>query len=132
MWLREELRDRSVKYRVDRDHPLIQALRRELSDTAQRSLISTLRAIEESFPGEAFYNDRANERVGFRASQGDLERAESIAYLYDLGSKLLSSFADTPEVQRRLWDSLDSIEPFTRHSDLMPEVKEKLAYEFRT
>ncbi|MBK7081394.1 MAG: hypothetical protein IPH55_11765 [Betaproteobacteria bacterium] len=58
IWRREELRNGSIQYRIDREHVVVDSLLNELGDVERRSVFQVLRAIEESFPGEAFYNDR--------------------------------------------------------------------------
>jgi hypothetical protein len=131
IWVREEFRDESVRYRIDRHHPVIDSLRASLGDAEAQKLIQVLRAIEESFPGEAFYNDRAGERIGFRNSEAMKETdKEQEEYLYDLASQLIESISGQREAQRNVLASLPAIEPFAQRPDIAPKIIERLTHEF--
>ena len=131
IWIREVFRDESVRYCIDRSHPVIDALRSSLDDKDGQSLAHVLRAVEESFPGEAFYNDRAGERIGFKnsdaAKEGDKQLDE---YLYDLASEMLESISNHRDAQRSLLGSLTQIEPFAAHPDAVARIRERLSHEF--
>lgn len=131
IWLREEFRDQSVRYRIDRSHPVIESLRSSLSDADGGKLAHVIRAIEESFPGEAFYNDRAGERLGFKNSEATKESdKEHEEYLYDLASHLLEAVAGHRDTQRNVLASLSGIEPFAHRPDITPRIVERLGHEF--
>lgn len=127
IWRREELRDGSIRYRIDRDHVIVDSLLSELDDVERRSVSQILRAIEESFPGEAFYNDRAGERMGFFGAREPDDDVR--AYLEGLARQLVSELADQPAVLQRIFATLASIEPFSHHPELAEQVAERIRHE---
>ena len=127
IWRREELREGAVQYRVDRQHVVVDSLLGALDDVERRSVLQVLRAVEESFPGEAFYNDRAAERTGFLGSSATDD--DTKAYFEDLARQLIGELADQPLVQQRILASLASVEPFSRNPELAEQIAERIRHE---
>ena len=128
IWRREELRNGSIQYRIDREHVVVDSLLNELGDVERRSVFQVLRAIEESFPGEAFYNDRAGERMGFfgvRESNDEIR-----AFLEDLARQIVSELADQPAAKQRIIASLASVEPFSHYPELAEQIAERIRHEY--
>lgn len=127
IWRRETLRDGSIRYCVDRDHAVVDSVLGSLGDVERRSVMQLLRAVEESFPGEAFYNDRAGERIGFlRVPPRD---DETRAYLEDLARQLFAETKDKPEFQLNLLANLAHVEPFSGHPELVDNIIERIRHE---
>ena len=127
IWRREQLRNQSVQYRIDRQHVVIDSVIGSLDDVDRRSVLQLLRAIEDSFPGEAFYNDRAAERIGFMTS--DTADEETKAYLEDLARQLIAEMAERPDIQINLLGRLASIEPFAKHPAASEDIIERIRHE---
>jgi hypothetical protein len=127
IWRREELRDGSIQYRIDREHVVLDSALASLDDVDRRTVLQVLRAVEESFPGEAFYNDRASERMGhFDSMQVDDDTA---AFLEDLARQLMEALSDKPDAQRGVLKSLSSIEPFIKHPEIAEQIAERIRHE---
>lgn len=127
IWRRETLRDGSIQYRVDREHSVVDSVLGILDDVERRSVLQLLRAVEESFPGEAFYNDRADERLGFARSA--TKDDETRAYLEDLARQLFAETRENLEFQRNLLLNLAHVEPFANHPELVDNIIEKIRHE---
>jgi Histidine kinase-, DNA gyrase B-, and HSP90-like ATPase len=127
IWRREETREGAVQYRIDRQHVVVDSMLGALDDVERRSVLQVLRAVEESFPGEAFYNDRAAERTGFFGSS--VTDDESKAYFEDLARQLMGELADQPLVQERILGLLATVEPFSRNPELAEQIAERLRHE---
>lgn len=128
LWNRIEERG-SVAYRLAEDHPVLSSLRDQMDDEMARCFRLVLKAIEESFPGEAFYNDRAADRIGTRRDDTH-NSAEVTAYLEDLATQIATSISTVPLARRAFIDSLPTIEPFSAHPDIARQIRDKLKHEF--
>lgn len=127
VWRREELRNGEIQYRIDREHVLVDSMLSSLEDVDRRAVLNLLRAVEESFPGEAFYNDRASERMGYsNPTPGD---EETKAYLEDIARQLMEALTDKPDAQRGVLASLAQIEPFAKHPELTDLIAERIRHE---
>lgn len=127
IWRREVLRNGSIQYRIDREHVVLDSALASLEDVDRRTVLQLLRAVEDSFPGEAFYNDRASERMGYldpvQADDG------TRAFLEDLARQLIEALAEKPDAQRGVLKSLSSIEPFLKHPELAEQIAERIRHE---
>jgi hypothetical protein len=127
IWRREVLRNGSIQYRIDREHVVLDSALASLEDIDRRTVLQLLRAVEDSFPGEAFYNDRASERMGYldpvQADDG------TRAFLEDLARQLIEALAEKPDAQRGVLKSLSSIEPFLKHPELAEQIAERIRHE---
>ena len=127
IWRREERRDGSIQYRIDTEHVVIASTLSALDDVERRCVLRVLRAVEDSFPGEAFYNDRASERIGFLGA-GKTDD-DTRAYLEDLARQLIAETAERPEFQRNLLASLSSLEPFSQNPEISEQIAERIRHE---
>ena len=123
IWQRIEDRD-GIRYEVDREHPVIAGLRSGLDDGMLGEFDNVLRAIGESLPVEALYNDRANDRMGHKDERANDENAA--ARLEELALQMLDAFVDQGEERERLIDKLDTIEPFAFHTELIKKLQTRL------
>lgn len=124
VWERLEGRQ-GVSYCISRSHPVVQAALESTDDRSPRDVHMLLRLIEETFPSEALYNDRALERMGHKqVNESDKELSE---YLEQLAMSILAAASGSPEGRRNLLNGLDMIEPFSQHPELTKKLKERLS-----
>jgi len=124
IWRRIEDRD-GIRYEVDRDHPVIGALRANSDQGMLSELDNVLMAIAESLPIEALYNDRANDQIGHKQEASDNDALT--AQLEDLARQMLGAFSDRREEQERLLAGLGSIEPFALHPTITAQIQSRLS-----
>lgn len=124
IWNRIEDRD-GVRYEVNPSHPLLAAFRETLEDDVVTDFDSLLRAVAESYPVEALYNDRANDQIGHRRPEENDPATE--ARLEDTARQILEAFHDLPQERQRLLASLPTIEPFSLYPRLAARVQRKLS-----
>jgi hypothetical protein len=125
VWDRIEQRDGSVAYRVSRDHPAAKALLGRLDNSERADFGALLTLIEDCFPAESLYNDRAKERMGHRASAPvEDEMAER---LEQMAMSILGAAEGDKEGRKNLLQNLDRIEPFNLYPDLTKRIRERLA-----
>lgn len=127
IWRREVARDSTISYRIDREHVVVDTVLSALDDVERRSVLAMLRAVEECFPGEAFYNDRAADRLGTLRPQPVDDDVR--AHLEELARQLLAETADKPSFQQKLLASLTQFEPFSNHPDLTESIAERIRHE---
>lgn len=124
LWRRVEARD-GIRYEIDLDHPVVAALRAGTDDSMMTELDNVLRAVSESLPIEALYNDRANDQIGHKAEPRDTE--DIVAHLEELARQMLGAFSDRPDERSRLLSGLGSIEPFALYPDQIETIQRRLA-----
>lgn len=121
-WKRLELRDRNVRYEVNRQHDLFGALRREVPEHAAPLLERFVQMIEESFPFDAVYADMASDR-----RTAPLEKADEVEdRLMEIAGHLLAALASSPDARNAMLERLHLLEPFNRHPEMTTKIKEKL------
>ncbi len=119
-WQRIEARE-GVCYRINREHPLIEAFRDHLDPGAQNLFEAVLKSTEESFPAEALYVDMGQD------TQRVVQRPEhSESELYELAASLLGALS-TAEMKSSLLDKLHLLEPFSFQPDLAKKIAERVA-----
>ena len=123
IWCRMEDRD-GVRYEVDRTHPLIAALRVTAGDSLLPDIDNVLKAVADSLPVEALYNDRANDKIGHKSEYPD-DGATS-ERLEELARQMLGAFADRREDRERLLAGLGTIEPFAMYPALVKRIQARL------
>lgn len=123
LWRRVEDRD-GIRYEVNPDHPLIAGLRTSVDDGFLLELDNALQAIGTCLPIEALYNDRANDKLGFKQERGD--REEVAAELEELGRQMLDAFSGRRAEQQRIIDGLGKMEPFALHPELVERIQARL------
>lgn len=121
-WKRLELRDRNVRYEVNREHDLFSALRKEVPEQAAPILERFVQMIEDSFPFDAVYADMASDR-----RTDTQERPEDVEdRLLEIAGHLLGALASTPQDRAGMLERLHLLEPFNRYPDMTTKIKEKL------
>lgn len=124
IWRRVQDRD-GIRYEVDREHPVVSSLRAGMDGGSLSDFDNVLRAIGDSIPIEAIYNDRANDSIGHKQTEPTSETA--LEHLEDLARQMLAAFAGQRSEQQRLLSGLEAIEPFSLFPKITARLKERLA-----
>jgi hypothetical protein len=123
IWKRVEDRD-GIRYDVDETHPVVATVLAGADDPSARAVRILLRAIADSLPIEALYNDRANDRMGHKTSVA--EQARQAPILEELARQMLEALSGMRDEQRNLLNSLPKLEPFILHPELTRQIVERL------
>jgi len=110
-----------VTYRINRDHPLIDAIERLLPERDTPLFGQLLKTLEGSFPFDGLYADMASER---RATVDETEDEEQ---LLDLAQGIINAIGDDPDAVARFLKALPSTEPFARSPNLAARIVHRLA-----
>ena len=121
-WKRLEMRDRNVRYEVNREHDLFSALRKEVPEHAAPLLEHFVQMIEEAFPFDSVYADMASDRRTDILSK--LEEVES--RLLQVAGHLLGVLSGAPKARAAMLERLHLLEPFNKHPEMTTKIKEKL------
>jgi hypothetical protein len=124
IWSRIEDRD-GVRYEVDWTHPLIAALRLTAGDSLLPDIDNVLKAVGDSLPVEALYNDRANDKIGHKSDNADHDAIPE--RLEELARQMLGAFTDRREERERLLAGLGTIEPFAMYPALVKTLQARLS-----
>jgi hypothetical protein len=116
LWLRIEDRD-GVYYRINREHPLVMAMRGLVSDSNDDSLQAILREIEQTFPVEALYADMGTDAQ--RVKQRSEYTAEELSIL---ASEMLGACNGDATLRETILNNLPIIEPFSFNPELAHEI----------
>jgi hypothetical protein len=119
LWERQELRGNAVTWRVNREHPLIQA-----TFNCNNNLIDmehVYRLLEDSVPVHDIYIHASND---LPVENGKLDLTEQ--ELEQIATKLLTAFADLPEMRHSLLDKLHLTDPFSRNPEMAQRIVERL------
>lgn len=122
LWNRIENRN-EISYEINEKHPLLEAFLDLLSGDEHRHARRIFRALAQSFPGEAFYNDRAMERTKTSAVAYKEEAEDTYDNLLELATVLLQASAADSAHQASLIDRLEFFEPFSHNLDLTEKIK---------
>jgi hypothetical protein len=116
LWQRRDMRDGAAAWRVNRDHPAIQAFSGTNADVE-----TILRLLESSLPLHDIHLHISN----------DLPVAESPAHLEadlrELARRMVGAFAGHPALTSDLLARLHHIDPFSRAPKLAQKIAEELA-----
>lgn len=115
VWNRLRTRD-GIKYIINRDYPLIFALKLRLDSEGQRYLEQLLKMVELNIPLNSIYIDLANDE---RMTCDDEEELK--VQLKELLRLFIDSIQDVQE-SRNILDTIRYIEPFSQYSDLMIDI----------
>lgn len=124
IWRRVVDRD-GIRYEIDSDHPLISALRANAEAGPLDEIDNVFKAIAQSLPVEALYNDRANDQIGHKVEGEPDEKCRE--HLEDLARQMLAAFRDRRTEQQQLLAGLSKIEPFSLYPTIAAELQVRLA-----
>ena len=120
-WDRNEVRG-GVTYRINRDHPAVNAIERLLPEHDAPLFGQLLQLLEQTFPFDALYADIAQER----RPALDQATAEDEQALLDLAERIMSAIGDDKQSLKQFLDSLPSTEPFSQVPNLAVRIKLRL------
>lgn len=121
IWQRIEDRE-GVYYRINRSHPLLQALGDLVGEDEDDPLEAILREIEQTFPVEALYVDMGTDAQRVRQRSDYTEEK-----LILLASEMLRACNGDLTLRNTILNNLPSIEPFS----FVPEIARKIAAKVR-
>lgn len=112
-----------VDYTVNRDHPIVEALRRALDPADQGLVDQMLRTVEMSLPTDALYADLASER----RVPPSTDAGESEAFLQDLAGRMLDAAGGDPARRSDILKALPTLEPFSTNPTQTERILQGLA-----
>jgi hypothetical protein len=118
LWKRFDMRDAGTAWRINRDHPAVRLL---LSDRGSTPGVAPLLdLLEQNLPIHDIHIHTVNDQAVAEPEVLDEYQLEAIA------KRILSAFADQPEVASRILESLPVTEPFNRNPDAVRRILERL------
>jgi hypothetical protein len=123
VWERMVLRD-GVNYVVNRNHPVVSAIREALDETAVTRLEHLLKTVEMSLPTDSIYADMASERKVQEAGEGP----EAEEFLAELLAKWIEVAGPDHSTIRNLVEGLVNIEPFASYPSTTKRITEALRH----
>ena len=121
-WDRTIVRD-GVTYRINRTHPVIEALRASVENDQQGIVDEVLRVLEEAVPFDAIYLDMASEVRPATTPPDD-----ECAALRTLALQILNSLGRNSTAGQRFLASLSAIEPFSLNPDVAQDIAQELSH----
>ena len=112
-WSRIESRN-GISYSVNREHPVIAALRQSINDDQRQLFGSVLNILESTYPADSVYADMASDRPRATDEQ-DLDSLREIALQFLDAAQNVRSRAS-------LLSILHTIEPFSSSPDLTAKI----------
>ncbi|MGB6008814.1 ATP-binding protein [Castellaniella sp.] len=122
VWERIELRDKHVRYQINREHDLFTALTKELPEHTTPLLEQLIRLLEDSFPFDAVYADMASDRRTANNNIGVLEIEDKLT---ELAIQILAAIGKNQEDRTSLLDRIHLLEPFSKYPDITAKIREK-------
>lgn len=122
LWDRVQGRE-GISYKVNRKHPLVQAMEIKLNKDSQKIFHMLLKTLESSFPIDSLYADMAEE---FRVNVNEENIKEK---LLELAEQLFSVANEIEGGKKRILENLHMLEPFCLYPEIVQEiVKEECSY----
>jgi hypothetical protein len=112
-----------VEYRINREHPLVEALEKSFPDDISPLLEELMKVLEETLPFDAVYADMAAERRPNLAVSNDDEHDA----LQVLADTILSSLGPESAEGKRFLAALTKTEPFSRAPRIAQAIVERFA-----
>jgi len=119
MWERHELRGGAITWRINRAHPVLQAVLRP--GTSPADIEQVYRLLEDSVPVHDIYVHVSND---LPIGSGDPDMSEQ--ELEGLAARLLDAFSDLPEMKQSVLDKLHLTDPFSRNPEAAQRIAERL------
>lgn len=117
-WERCKTRN-GIKYKLNRDHVIVDAFRQKLNKSDQTMLENLLGLIEESIPLNALYVDLVGDEHFDTVSTSNEN-------LSDLIRTLLKQVSNDKEEMNRLISILEGTEPFSQDPELVESIKREV------
>lgn len=119
LWERHELRGGAVTWRVNRSHPVLQAVLNGASSAI--GIEQVYRLLEDSVPVHDIYVHVSND---LPIGSGEAEMTE--VELEALATTLLGAFAGVLEMKQAVLEKLHLTDPFSRYPDMAQRIMGKL------
>lgn len=119
LWERHELRGGAVTWRINRSHPVLQAVQKGSSSPI--SVEQVYRLLEDSVPVHDIYVHVSND---LPVGNSDTEMTEP--ELEVLATTLLGAFAGVPEMKQAVLKKLHLTDPFSRYPEMAQRIIGKL------
>lgn len=120
-WQRVVVRE-GVNYVINRNHPVVNAVKDALPKGDAARLEQLLRTVEFALPTDALYADMASERkVQLPPADADVE-----AFLLDLLARFVEAAGPNAESVHKLLDGIAYIEPFATHPAITRRLTDNL------
>jgi len=121
-WKRLATRD-GYSYSINREHPLIDALRRRLGPEEVTHLADVLTLIEQSFPNQALYADMAGDVKVEPPTTG----LATVSELVEMARRIVGALGGPKtEEGKTFLSKLEQIEPFSNHKTGLEAVREEI------
>lgn len=121
LWLRTA-RQGAIKYSLDREHPVISAIKKDLEQNKVKKIEEVLSMIESSVPIETIYSDYAVSPQKFK-KMNDLEVKEVLGRLEDVWTMLTH---DQDISEKNFRETVTSVKPFCEYENVIEEfIREK-------
>jgi hypothetical protein len=118
LWRRHALRDHGATWKVNRDHPFVQSFLMAAADIPDAETL--LRLLEDNLPIQDIHVHTSNDQpIAESKILGETE-------MEALANRMITAFADEPEIASRLLDKLGTTEPFNRNPDAAKRIVERL------
>lgn len=118
VWKRHELRDLGAAWRINREHPMIQAVL--AGEPAAMDAAPLLKLLEDTLPVHDIHIHTANDQPVAEAE------IPSEAELESMATRLMAAFTNMPDVTSRILERLPVMEPFSRNAEAAQRIQERL------
>ena len=119
LWERHELRGGAVMWRINRSHPILQAVLNGASSSI--GMEQVYRLLENSVPVHDIYVHVSND---LPVGSGETEMTEG--ELEVLATTFLGAFAGVPEMKQAVLEKLHLTDPFSRYPEMAQRIMGKL------
>lgn len=118
LWRRHDFRDQGAAWKINRDHPFIRSFLTASGELPETEAL--LRLLEDNLPIQDIHIHTSNDQPVAEAAVPDESALELLA------RRMITAFADEPEIASRLLDKLPMTEPFNRDPDAAKRIAERL------
>jgi hypothetical protein len=112
-----------VTYRINRQHPLVEAIERLLPEHDTPFFDQLLQVLEGTFPFDALYADMAAERRPDVAATAQEDEQQ----LLDLAQRIINAMGDDTNAVARFIAEIPSTEPYAQLPNVTARITQKLA-----
>lgn len=118
LWERHDMRDAGATWRINREHPVVISLL--AGHENPESIAAFLNLVEQNLPIHDIHIHTANDQPVFEPEVPDETELEIVA------RRILSAFADQPEIAARIIEGLPITEPFNRNPDAARRIVKRI------
>ena len=111
------------QYVINRELPIVKILEKNLGENSYRYLDSFIRTIEESFPYGDVYYRLAKDENSVDQTMGDFDE------VYKVAEDMLAAYVALGNDKNILLSTLDKIDYFVKHPDVVKRIREDYGYD---